>query len=83
MSPEKQNASRAKADVQSNYEALAGGRFKSHSTTKPSARQSPSLADLIQYHEIEAGRAALALAHHVELCDRLRAQLRHARAVQS
>ena len=81
MATEKQNASRAKADVQRN-EAVGGGRFVDHSTTKPESRQSPALAELIQFHELEAGKAAAALAHHVKVCDQLRAQLRHSRAVR-
>ena len=82
MSTQKQNASRAKADVQRNIEAVGGGRFVDHSTTKPESRQSPALAELIQFHELEAGKAAAALAHHVKVCDELRAQLRHSRAVR-
>ena len=82
MSTEKQNASRAKADVQSRNEAGGGGRFLDHFTTKAESRQSPALAELIQFHELEAGKAAAALAHHVRVCDQLRAQLRHSRAVK-
>lgn len=82
MATEKQNASRAKADVQRNEALRAGGRFVDYSTTKAESRQSPVLAELIQFHELEAGKAAVALAHHVSMCDRLRAQLRHSRAVK-
>jgi hypothetical protein len=83
MSTEKQNASRAKADVQGSEALRAGGGFTSHFTTDAESRQSPALAELIQFHELEAGRAAAALAHHVKLCDQLRAQLRHSRAARS
>ena len=82
MSTEKQNVYRAKVDVQRNEALRAGGRFVDHCITEPESRQSPALAELIQYHELEAGKAAAALAHHVKVCDQLRAQLRHSRAVK-